>query len=262
MHDTKILLEELKQQILQNNAPQKMTSSTKMPLMRRHYKQLAALISCVLEKTSLASEAQKLEMGVSISWATLERIFTNKYVIKERMDKRQLLTLNKLCIFIGFKNWESFCKKTSEKLDRQKKLNTPIMVVKNALKAEFEAYQNLPNIDLTDLQKYFVPNSLPYERIVLILHKNVERNWLITNDLNPSNYQILDIEIIKQEETKIEIQTRECWYLRWYNPATKLYTFIYNTLNKQLYILKRADKNSEWKVNLNYYESNNTEFVG
>ena len=262
MYDDNFLLEELKMRIRQVNCPQRGRIPSDIPLMRRHYKQIANLISCVLDQTELLSATQKRDMGTSLSWATLERLFKKEYTLKARMDKRRLVTLHKLSVFVGFKSWEVFCEEMRRQQQHKASLNDPLDVVKNGLRAEFEAYKRLPNIELDDLKKCFTKGSLAYERIVLILNKNKERNWMIANDLNPSNYEILDIDIVKQAANKIEIVTRECWYLRWYNPATEKYTFIYNELNEQRYFLERSNDRSEWKIKINYYESTNIDFVG
>lgn len=127
-----------------------------------------------------------------------------------------------------------------------------LSAVRNAIKAEFSAYKSLPKINLKNVDKYFTKKGFAYTRIVHLLKRHQKRKWIISNPLNPSTAQILDIRLKKVQDERAYVTTEEYLYLRWYNLNTSKYCFIYNKKNRQTYILVR-DIIGNWRVDVNIY---------
>ena len=127
-----------------------------------------------------------------------------------------------------------------------------LSAVRKAVKVEFSAYKSLPKINLKDVDKYFTKEGSARNRIVHLLKRHKKRKWIISNPLNPSTSQILDIKLKKIQEERAYVSTEEYWYLRWYNLNTSKYCFIYNKKNRQTYILVK-DTVGNWRVDVNIY---------
>jgi len=127
-----------------------------------------------------------------------------------------------------------------------------LSAVRNAVKAEFSAYKSLPKVNLEDVDKYFTKEGSARGRIFHLLKRHQKRKWIISNPMNPSTTQILDIRLRKIQDERAYVSTEEYWYLRWYNFNTSKYCFIYNKKNRQIYILVR-DTSGNWRVDVNIY---------
>ncbi len=257
--NNKILLDMLKDKIKEH--PKILHHFPPFPTWTRtNYEMLSKLIARELEQTNLISPKEKERLGTTISKATLERIYKNRYDISEPLDLRRQNTLDKLSVFIGHKSWHEFVKSVSYELKTQSTWYSPIQTVEKAIKAEFSAYQNLPLIQLTELQQYFIATESAYKRIIHLLYKHQKQQWSINNPYNPSTCELIDADIIKYRKNEIHIRTEEYWYLRWFDNSINKYAFIYNQKNIQLYILVKEQE--RWKVKVNFYESNNDVFIG
>jgi hypothetical protein len=106
------------------------------------------------------------------------------------------------------------------------------------------------------LQYYFLPTvEFQFE----LLSRHQKRGWIINNELNPSAYELLDINLKKINGDLATVTTEEYWYLRWFDINKEEYRFIYNEKNSQVYILKR-DNQGIWRVDVNIYPG--LEYIG
>ncbi len=125
-------------------------------------------------------------------------------------------------------------------------------VVKNSIQAEFSAYKALPKMQLREIDKYFTLTGSARKRIKHVLNDHRKRNWVISNPLNPSTCELLDIRLHKIEENRAIAATEEYVYLKWFDLKKSSYSYIYNEKNKQTYILVKG-KRGRWKVDANIY---------
>jgi len=220
------------------------------------YEMLSKEINHILEKTTLVSDRIKQALGTTISVSTLERVFKYGYELEISPDRRKIKTLDKLCIFIGYESWEAYCEFSQNNQISQEELT---IFVKGALKAEFDAYKKLPIIDDSSLKKYFINDGSAFLRIRSMLDRISNRKWIITNKLNPSCFDLIRLNIKQQNAQTIHLETEEYWYLRWFDPTDKKYTYIYNQLNSQFYILENSSKG--WKIKLNYYNNDAGRYI-
>ncbi len=200
------------------------------------------------------SAKEKNSFGSTISISTLERFFKGDYNVSFPLDLRKQKTLDKLCIFLGYQHWLDFlvrCCGENEMEGLCAQLDQIKAVVKNAIYAEFEAYKSLPNLQTQALDAFFVADSAAKTRILNVLNRLHSRNWIITNELNPSTIELLSIEARLLSETEAEVITKEYWYLRWYEIATNETTYIYNETNEQIYRLQKEGE--QWKIKVNAY---------
>jgi len=237
------------------HAVQKKANLSNSSLSIEHWKQgdyelLAKKINHTLETTTLISDQTKQSLGTTISVSTLERVFKYGYELEVSPDKRKIKTLDKLCIFIGYECWEAYSLFTQQNQLSKAELLT---FTKNALQAEFDVYKKLPTIDDSFLEEYFFTDGSAYLRIRSMLDRISNKKWILTNKLNPSTFELIELNIIQQNAQTIHFETQEYWYLRWYDTIEKKYTYIYNQLNTQFYILENSSKG--WKIKLNYYDN-------
>lgn len=124
-------------------------------------------------------------------------------------------------------------------------------LVKAAIGAEYAVYKQLPKIKLKKLENYFDVNGGAYKRINNLLVQHSQKNWIISNKNNPSNYLILDIQVKPDGGDGYIAETKEYWYLRWYSLRDQKYRHIYDETNEQLY--KVRNLNGSYKVVDNIY---------
>jgi hypothetical protein len=68
---------------------------------RSQYVILSDIISDQLSNSPLFTSDRKRNLGISISPITLQRFFENEYHVKTHNDLRFIKTLDKLCVFLG-----------------------------------------------------------------------------------------------------------------------------------------------------------------
>jgi len=238
---------------LKHNLLEKMCLDIQLPKniqlwTRNSFKEAAACISENIENSDVINDQLKGIYGTYISASTLERLMKYGYTLPNPIDKRRLNTLNKMCVYLGYTSWSSFCKAVDDSNSANEQFKH---VIEAALSAEFEVYNDLPEQNLDKLLPYFIKDAPAYKQIYQIVNKQSQLQITLKNKNNPSYYQVLEIEVIKIEETEVHLTTHECWYLNWYNQKLEQPQKLYNENNKQLYILKK--ENELWKIYLNHY---------
>jgi len=215
---------------------------------RSTFKEAAEFISKDIENSAIISEESKRNYGTYISSSTLERLLKYGYELPNPIDKRRLNTLNKICVYLGFKSWTSYCLEAENTVVANQEFYQTIYA---GLNAEFEVYNNMPASDLNKLLPYFIKEGPAFKQIYNVVTRLNNLNWILSNKNNPSYYKILEIDVWKIESEEIHLITHECWYLKWHNEILNKHEKYYNTNNRQLYILKR--ENNIWKIFLNHY---------
>jgi hypothetical protein len=124
--------------------------------------------------------------------------------------------------------------------------------ISEGINSEFESYKKLPIVDTSKLKGFYFPDRSAYKRIYHLLKRHQKRGWVISNKNNPSTVELLEIELYSLKHNKVQVQTKEYWYLRWYDVSLKKYKQIYDKENKQLYVLEKNKKGS-WKIAVNQY---------
>lgn len=186
-------------------------------------------------------------------------------------------TLNTLSRFCGYSDFDTFCnagvvpKKTWKnkgwalgatilalaliywgvtRTDPQQ--DAIFSVIEKANRAQFEAYRKLPDVFTDDLKKYYSAEGSACRVIEDILKRSSARNRTIHLPAgNPSYYTLHDMKLINRDSDRATVETREHWYLRWYNTGTGAYELKYDVSNTQIYILRREA--GGWKVHANDY---------
>jgi len=136
-------------------------------------------------------------------------------------------------------------------------VNAILDTVRNAARAEFEAYSRLPKVSVSQLSRWFTDGSA-HRRIVHLLRRHAKRGWVISNPGNPSTFEVLDARLKALDGNRAIVITEEYWYLRWYESRSGKYRFIYNEKNAQTYSLRQT--RSGWRVKVNVYRG--PEFIG
>jgi hypothetical protein len=195
-------------------------------------------------------------------------------------------TLNVISIYLGYESFEDFCANRKEiKIEPQKttkknvwpliltflavlgmslalafyffqKRNVEEDQLRKTIEAanayQFETYKKLPAIDTSQLLKFYTKYGSAKKIIIQILTKHKQKNRVISFPAdNPSYFTVQQIFKPKYEKDKIIVETKEHWYLRWYDTQLKKYILKYDVGNKQTYIFKK--EGNTWKIDSNDY---------
>lgn len=133
-------------------------------------------------------------------------------------------------------------------------------IVKNAAHAELAAYKALPSLSEDRLLDYFSKNGSALARIVHLLQRHKDRNWTISNEGNPSTCEVFGVEVISIRNGVAELQSREYWYLRWYDGADHTYKYVLNETIEPTHILKH-ESDGQWRIEVQQYTTS-TCYVG
>jgi hypothetical protein len=127
------------------------------------------------------------------------------------------------------------------------------LLIKQSLNREFMAYKNLPKLDTVWFKNFYTHNGDAQNKLLerLIFHKN--RNEVINNHKNPSNFEYINGRIIEVDSNRVIVETKEYWYNKWYNIQKNKYTYEYKdtSIEPQIYILKKV--NGKWLIDKNNY---------
>ena len=232
----------VKNSVLENSKPWK----------RSHYIILSEIIRQELSHNEELQNERKFELGNTISHITLQRFFENDYQDKTHNDLRFLKTLDKICIFLGFKDLNSYVAsiKENKKYDEtgfSEKESTEL--VYQYCLINFEFFKLFPVLNIHVFDDLIFPDAPFIERIRKFSAELCERNLKLVTKNNRSNFEIFDISLIADEEDKKVLKTQEFWNLNFVVEETNQ-EFIVNELNTQIYFLKKID--GKWKIWDNY----------
>jgi hypothetical protein len=222
------------------------------PWKRSHYVILSEIIKEDLSKREELRNERKFELGTSISHITLQRFFESDYDYKTHNDLRFLKTLDKICIFLGFKDLNTYVTNVKKKdLYNEsvfsKEFTTDI--VYRYCHTNFEFFKFFPELNLEIFDKLIFPEAPFIERIRNYSSKLCEKNLKLFTSNNRSNFEIFDLDVISEEADKMVIKTQEFWNLVFVIEETGE-EYIVNELNTQIYIIKNIDNN--WRIWDNY----------
>lgn len=240
----------IKEEIKLNPIVQNSLLGKSNPWKRSHYVILAEIIKNELSKKEELRSERKFELGTSISHITLQRFFENDYDYKTHNDLRFLKTLDKICIFLGFKDLNSFIthvKAKDNKADPERIFSEDL--VYRYCEANFEFFKMFP-IQKLDVFDGLIFSEAPFrERIKNYSSELCDRRIKLFTTNNRSNFEIFDLDIISEETDKIVIKTQEFWNLVFIVEHSDE-EYIVNELNTQIYFLRKID--SVWKIWDNY----------
>jgi len=123
---------------------------------------------------------------------------------------------------------------------------------------EFYAYANInkhPPYDEERLNLFFSTNNPAGLVIKNNLRHKKHFNWVLSTKDHGSDYKILAIEVSNKFSEYATIETNEYWKLCWINKETKTLQFVYDSINKQTYLVAR-NKEGSWYIKDNIYSSN------
>ncbi|MGO4709332.1 hypothetical protein AB4Y90_09485 [Chryseobacterium sp. 2TAF14] len=219
---------------------------------RSHYIILSEIIKDELALSEELKNDKLFELGNTISHITLQRFFESDYQDKTHNDLRFLKTLDKICIFLGFKDLNDYIHDIKENHVFEKKVSNDIFsvdIVYRYCDAVFNLYKNFPTLKL-DLFKDLVFDNSPFlERASAFSNELCERQFELVTKNNRSNFEVFDVNIITDEPDKKVLETHEFWNLLFKVGETEETHFV-NQLNTQIYFIRKID--NVWKIWDNY----------
>ena len=242
----------LKEEIRQNPAIRNSILGDAHPWKRSHYIILSEIIKEDLAGREELQSERRFELGTSISHITLQRFFESDYHYKTHNDLRFLKTLDKICIFLGFKDLNDYVSTVKEKdlYNEQvfsKELTTDI--VYRYCHTNFEFFKYFPVQKLGVFDGLIFPKSPFIERIKTYSSHLCDLNLKLYTQNNRSNFEIFDLDVISEESDKMVIKTQEFWNLVFKVEQGDM-EYIVNELNTQIYFIKKID--NDWKIWDNY----------
>lgn len=219
---------------------------------RSHYIILSEIIKDELSEAEELKGGKKFEIGTTISHVTLQRFFENDYQDKTHSDLRFLKTLDKICIFLGYKDLNDYILSIRHKKkdqDETDDLSSMTRLVYNYCARAFEFCKQFPNHN-TELFKELVFDDSPFlERISQFSKELCDKDFQLVTKNNRSNYEVFDIQIVTDEPNKKILETQEFWNLLFKVGETGEEHFV-NQLSTQIYFFKKID--NTWKIWDNY----------
>lgn len=215
---------------------------------------LSDIISEHLSKSNLLTETRKLNLGTTISPITLQRFFENEYQIKTHNDLRFIKTLDKICIFLGKFDLNTYIHESLYEsndiasIDMTEGCFFEKELVLEYCKSQFEALTDLPLIKLEKFSHVLCRESPLEERIRLYFEEKIKNNLVFITANNRSNYEIFEVKKISDGPELKVIETQEFWNLVFKD--NKENNYVVHHLNTQFYFIKKID--DEWKIWDNY----------
>lgn len=242
----------LKEQIRQQPIVKNSILGDSHPWKRSHYIILSEIIKENLSKREELQNQRKFELGNSISHITLQRFFESDYHYKTHNDLRFLKTLDKICIFLGFKDLNAFVTNVKEKNLYSEyffKNEFTTDIVYKYCRANFEFFKFFPELKLEIFDELIFPEAPFIERIKNYSSKLCENGLRLFTNNNRSNFEIFDLDVISEENDKMVIKTQEFWNLVFVVEETGE-EYVVNELNTQIYFVKNIENN--WRIWDNY----------
>lgn len=219
---------------------------------RSHYIILSEIIKEELAVSEELKDDKRFELGNTISHITLQRFFLNNYQDKTHNDLRFLKTLDKICIFLGFKDLNSYILYLKENEVQDNEADEDFFsseIVYQYCAAAFDMYGKFPELQLDTLKDFVFEKSPFLERISTFSSELSERKFELVTKNNRSNFEIFDVNLVTDEPDKKILETQEFWNLLFKVGDTGEEHFV-NQLNTQVYFIRKI--NNVWKIWDNY----------
>ncbi|MNK33686.1 hypothetical protein D3C87_521790 [compost metagenome] len=232
----------LKEEIRQNPAVQNSILGKSNPWKRSHYIILSEIIKENLSDREELQNERKFELGTSISHITLQRFFESDYHYKTHNDLRFLKTLDKICIFLGFKDLNTYVMSVKDQnLYNDKAFSKEFTtdIVYRYCQTNFEFFKYFPVQKLEVFDELIFPESPFIERIRTYSSNLCYRKLKLNIKNNRSSFEIFDLDVISEEPDKMVIKTQEFWNLVFIEESGEEH--IVNELNTQIYFIKNID---------------------
>jgi hypothetical protein len=219
---------------------------------RSHYIILSEIIKDELSDAEELKGGKKFEIGNTISHVTLQRFFENDYQDKTHNDLRFLKTLDKICIFLGYKDLNSYIQFVKEKKQENENDSGNAFLTKmvyDYCATVFEFYKNFPD-HKTEVFKDLVFDDSPFlERASQFSRELCDRDFQLITKNNRSNFEVFDIHVVTDDTDKKILESQEFWNLLFKVGETGEEHFV-NQLNTQIYFIRKI--NNVWKIWDNY----------
>jgi hypothetical protein len=219
---------------------------------RAQYNVLSEILSEQLAKSEFMQGSKKNDLGTTISGVTLYRIFTNDHSESDNSDLRFLKSLDKIAIFLGYSNLNSFLNNemnTKQSVLSKKDVDKLFLefqeLVRNSCLDEFNHLQKLPVIDLEDYPKYTFHESPLSKRLIDNLYLNSKLQYQINLQSNKSIFELYDFKLVSIDESSAIISVEELWNLDWVDGNGDV-VYVLNNLNRQTYFIRKID--DVWKI--------------
>lgn len=253
------VFEDLKEDIRKETAKHSVLLFFVKKWKRSHYKILSDIMNESLAKSVVLQGDRKYEIGSTISSSTLRRFFENDFNDNAANDLRFLKSLDKMSIFLGFKDFSDYSifKEHEEQnmVQNEESTSSPtfcdkffIEFILHFCEQEFNSYVSLPKVNLSSISDFVHLKSPLYTRLISSKKTLSEQGIILNNLEQRSNYEIYDIKKIYEDAEQKVYEAREFWFLQFENLKGDIK--LYNDTNIHQYFFRKIF--DEWKLWNNY----------
>lgn len=190
----------------------------------------------------------KKKTKCEISLSTLKRILRGEYDF-DRKDTRVKKNLNAIAKTFGYKQWENFVVENTpnfktllyaDTIDIEKHKNV-IKTIISAKKAEYNSYKLSPQVDISELENYYVDED---DELDIIYWSLMKREKAHTYLHKPTSFYTMKPVALSFLYSNIAlVETVEEWYLVWkHTKSHKTIEVSDQKLSKTYCLYKQNDK--------------------
>lgn len=223
---------------------------------RSHYILMEQLINDKLKSSPLMTENKKSELGTTISFMTLKRFCEKSYDNETKKDLRFFKSIDKLCIFLGYKNFSDFSAQYSAQdvktipVEDDSMGNIPddeffTKFIEDFLAADYQCFRR-PLDEIDEVLSPYLFSDGPYFTRLHEARKFVEENsYVLETEKNLSSYELITAHVLSKDANSCVCETSEYWYIAYKSLKTGK-DIIYNQRNNQVYFFR--NRGGVWKI--------------
>jgi hypothetical protein len=226
------------------------------------FRNLEKLIKDRLNEDGVLTKQQRLDLGTTVAVSTLKRIFKYGYDVEDSIEARQRKNLDKLCIYLGYKDWLQFIGFNSENYRAGETYNAHlptemeiifIMKLLNAAKrAEFQAYKSKLNRDIRELEEFYVNGDKEVMEIRELIQQKRKSNQSIDTLNNPSGFEVDCLEILMLSKSMALAAYSVAWNLWWCDVVTLQYLPQFGNATRHYLVFRIEDR---WYLDSNPFRT-------
>lgn len=215
---------------------------------RSHYVLMENMINGGLRNSVYLTDELRATHGTTISYMTLKRFFEKSYNEHAVGDIRFLKTVDKLCIYLGYPNYQQFVDSFDAEECSSLTLAELRQFIIGYLSIHIDFLVQPPECAEKLLHEFVLLNGPYFARLKELRRAMYEINLTLPRDSTTISNDLIDLKIVSSNEGILVLETQEFWYLHFFaGDGTEV---LYNRTSTRLYFLKKDG--SRWKIWNNY----------
>lgn len=215
---------------------------------RSHYILMQKEVNEGLRNSIYMTDELKKSHGSTISHMTLKRFFEKSYSDQASTDIRFIKTVDKLCIYLGYPNYQHFVDSFDEEDSSSVTLAELRQFIKEYMSIHVDFLAQAPENAERILGDYVLPDGPYFARLKELRKAMFERSLTLPPDSTIISNDLIDLKIISSNADGLVLEAQEFWFLHFI--ADEGTEVLYNNTGMRLYFLKKDAYG--WKIWNNY----------